>query len=90
MNDDLLADLLAAVEQQLASPQTKYVAQIFDRLCAAGMSPHEAKEEIAVCLGGVMDQMMRTKRGFDEKAYRDALAELPLGEREDATSPDDD
>jgi hypothetical protein len=77
MNDDLLADLLVAVEQQLVAPQTKYVAKTFERLSALGLEPEQAKRQIALCLGEVMDEMMRSRRGFDEKAYRQALDGLP-------------
>lgn len=82
MNDELIPDLIMAVEQQLVSPQTKYVAKTCERLSAAGLTVEQAKEQIALCLGEVMDEMMRTKRGFDEKAYRDALAGLPLAGEE--------
>jgi hypothetical protein len=78
MSDDLLPDLLSAVEQQLVSPQTRYVAKTFDRLLKAGMEETEAKHQIALCLGEEMDRVLRKKRGFDEKAYRAALDELPL------------
>ena len=78
MNDDLLPDLLAAVEQQLVSPQTKYVAKTFERLVKGGLEEQEAKNQIAMCLGGEMDEVLRNKRGFDEKAYRAALDALPL------------
>lgn len=79
MSDDLLPDLLAAVEQQLASPQTKYVAKTLDRLKKAGLDETEAKTQIAIRLGEQMDEMMRTKR-FDETAYREALDALPMEE----------
>ena len=78
MSDDLLPDLLAAVEQQLASPQTKYVAKTLERLKRAGLEENEAKSQIALCLGGEMDRVLRNRRGFDENAYRAALDELPL------------
>jgi len=78
MNDDLLADLLRAVEQQMVSPQTRYVAKTMERLCGLGLSEEEAKEQIAWCLGEVMDAMMRARREFDEKAYREALDRLPV------------
>lgn len=81
MSDDLLPDLLAAVEQQLASPQTKYVAKTLDRLKKAGLDETEAKTQIAIRLGEQMDEMMRTKR-FDETAYREALDALPMAEEE--------
>ncbi|MEO5714547.1 MAG: hypothetical protein ABIT37_13760 [Luteolibacter sp.] len=77
MNDDLLADLLAAVEQQLTSPQTPYVAKTYTRLIKLGMEESEAKSEIAMCLGEEMDNILKTRKGFDEKAYRAALETLP-------------
>lgn len=84
MSDELLPDLLAAVEQQLVSPQTKYVAKTLERLKKAGLEDGEAKNQIALCLGEQMDEMMRTKRGFDEKAYREALDGLPLADDDDS------
>jgi hypothetical protein len=78
MSDELLPDLLAAVEQQLASPQTKYVAKTLERLLKTGMEESEVKQQIAICLGEEMDQVLRKKRGFDERAYRAALEELPF------------
>ena len=80
MSDELLADLLAAVEQQLTSPETRYVAKAFDRLVKGGLDESEAKSQIALCLGEEMDQVLRKRRGFDEKAYRAALGDLPLAE----------
>lgn len=80
MNDDLLPDLIAAVEQQLASPQTPYVAKAFARLVKLGLDEAEAKSQIALCLGEEMDQVLRTRRAFDEKAYRASLDELPFAE----------
>lgn len=82
MNDDLLPDLIAAVEQQLVSPQTPYVAKTFARLLKLGIEETEAKSQIALCLGAEMDQVVRTRRGFDEKAYRARLDELPMREEE--------
>lgn len=83
MSDDLLPDLLAAVEQQLVSPQTKYVAKTYGRLLKAGFGEDAAKRQIALCLGEQMDEMMRAKRGFDENAYREELDELPLSEEDE-------
>lgn len=78
MNDDLLPYLLAAVEQQLESPQTPYVAKTFARLVKLGMEEAEAKTQIALCLGEEMDQVLRKRRAFDEKAYRTSLDGLPM------------
>lgn len=80
MSDELLPDLLAAVEQQLVSPQTKYVAKTYGRLLKAGLGEDAAKRQIALCLGEQMEEMMRKKQGFDENGHREALDELPLTE----------
>lgn len=82
MNDDLLPDLLAAVEQQLTSPQTPYVAETLARLVKFGIGEAEAKTQIALCLGEEMDQLLRKRRGFDEKAYRASLENLPMQDDE--------
>ena len=78
MNDDLLPDLIAAVEQQLTSPQTPYVAKAFARLLQLGLDESEAKSQIAICLGEEMDNILRTRKPFDEKAYRASLDALPM------------
>lgn len=79
--DAFFQDLLAAVEQQLVAPQTRYVAKTFERLTAKGMSISDAKERIAACLGEETDAMYRRKSGFDEKSYREKLAAIDPGER---------
>jgi hypothetical protein len=78
MNDDLLPDLIAAVRQQLTSPQTPYVAKAFARLTKLGIDAAEAESQIALCLGEEMDQVLRKHRGFDEKAYQASLDALPM------------
>ena len=83
MNDDLLPDLIAAVEQQLVSPQTPYVAKAFARLLKLGLDESEAKSQIALCLGEEMDNILRTRKTFDEMAYRASLDTLPLAEEEE-------
>jgi len=75
---ELLPDLLAAIEQQLASPQTPYVRKTLDRLISDGLEESEAKTQIALCLGEEMDQILRKKRPFDEKSYRASLEMLPM------------
>jgi len=79
--DAFFQDLLAAVEQQLAAPQTRYVAKTFERLTVKGMSPEDAKERIAACLGEETDAMYRRKSGFDEKSYREKLEAIDPAER---------
>ena len=83
MSDDLLPDLLAAIEQQLVSPQTKYVAKTLHRLVTAGIGQAEAKQQIALCLGAEMDRVLRQRRGFDESAYQESLDALPLADQQE-------
>jgi hypothetical protein len=80
MNDDLLPDLIAAVEQQLTSPQTPYVAKTFTRLLKLSIEEAEAKSQIALCLGEEMDAILRTRKPFDEKSYRARLDALPMAD----------
>jgi len=80
MNDDLLGELRQAVEQQLVSPQTKYVAKTLERLLKEGVEENEASLQIALCLGQELDASFRKRRAFDEKAYRELLDELPVEE----------
>ncbi|MBK1881627.1 hypothetical protein JIN85_04335 [Luteolibacter pohnpeiensis] len=88
MNDDILPELLLAVEQQLVSPQTPYVAKAFKRLTALGLDENEAKTQIAIALGKEMESVMRKKRSFDESAYRELLDELPFAEEDDEEEDD--
>jgi len=87
MDDDLLTHLLGAIDQQLRSPQTRYVEQTFQRLLKLGIDEAEAKIQIALCLGEEMDQILRSKRPFDEAAYRGHLAKLPFPEEEEPDEP---
>ena len=89
MTDDLLPDLLAAVEQQLASPQTRYVAATLARLENLGVAAAEAKDQIALCLGDAMDHVLRHHRPFDQAAYRAALDALPFPDDEAEDPPGD-
>ncbi len=84
MNDDLLPDLLAAVEQQLVSPQTPYVAKTLARLTQLGLEETDAKTQIALCLGEEMDNLLKSRKPFDEKAYRANLEALPFSDEEAA------
>ncbi|WP_052574007.1 hypothetical protein [Haloferula sp. BvORR071] len=80
-HDAFFQDLLAAVEQQLAAPQTRYVAKTLQRLTAGGMSEQDAKERIAACLGEETDAMYRRKKGFDEKSYQEKLDAIRADEK---------
>jgi len=80
-HDAFFQDLIAAVEQQLAAPQTRYVAKTLERLVAGGMKPEDAKERIAACLGEETDAMWRRKKGFDEASYREKLVAIRADEK---------
>jgi hypothetical protein len=80
MDHDLLPDLLIAIEQQLQSPHTPYVSKTLKRLRETGLEESAAKIQMALCLGEQTDTVLRTKRPFDEKAYRKALDELPMAD----------
>ena len=73
MDDELMADLLAAVGQQLEAPQTAYVKDAFDRLKASGVTGDDAKNRIAEVLGTLTDRMLEEREPFDEEGYREAL-----------------
>jgi Domain of unknown function (DUF1841) len=78
MLDELLPDLIIAVEQQLISPQTPYVKKAFERLCKLGIDPSAAKTQIATCLAEEMNRILESRKPFDEKSYRELLDELPF------------
>jgi hypothetical protein len=82
MNDDLFPDLITAVEQQMASTQTPYVAKAHARLTGLGLESDEAKSQIAVCLGEEMEKILKLHKPFEEVSYRAALDALPLEEEE--------
>lgn len=88
--DDFFNDLLAAVEQQLVAPQTRYVAKTFERLTSRGLSPEDAKERIAACLGEETDAMYRRKTGFDEKSYREKLNAIDPDEKFETACEDEE
>lgn len=75
---ELVPDLLDAVEQQLDSKQTPYVAQVLRRLIKEGLDENEARHQIAYCLGKTMDRMVKSGRDFDERHYQERLDELPM------------
>ena len=80
MDDDLLPDLLLAVEQQLVSPQTPYVAKTLARLVGLGIEESEAKTQIALCLGEEMERILGSRKPFDEKSYCANLDALSVAE----------
>lgn len=77
--DDVLKHLLPAVEQQLTSPDTPYVAEAHRRLCTEheDIDPEEAKAMIAFCLADELEAMELEGRSFDPQRYQLLLSFLP-------------
>ena len=53
-------------------PSRKFAGE----LLKLGIEEAEAKTQIALCLGEEMDKILRTRKPFDEKAYRASLDAL--------------
>jgi hypothetical protein len=75
--DDLVKNLLPAVEQQLESEQTPFVKQTQSRLLKNGEDPEEVKMMIALCLADESNRMFIDQRAFDIVRYQDLLNSLP-------------
>lgn len=75
--DDLVKNLLPAVEQQLESEQTPFVKQALGRLVGEGEDEEEAKMMIALCLADESNRMFIDKREFDLARYQALLKALP-------------
>jgi len=78
--DPIIAELLPAIEEQLASPDTPYVADTFDHLINLpdeDISPEEAKQMIAFCLADEIDTMATEDRPFNPTRYQLLLKLLP-------------
>ena len=71
-------DLITAVEQQLSSPDTPYVARCHERLIAEHNLPsEEAVEMIAHCLADELDTLQSEQRDFNVARYQLLLGLLP-------------
>lgn len=77
--DQFFTELLAAVEQQLESKDTPYVAETLTRLQNEGLEETHAKEAIARCLATITDEVVRTGKPFDQDAYRISLERINPG-----------
>ncbi len=75
--DDLVKNLLPAVEEQLKSDETPYVKETLDRLLKNGEDSDEAKMMIALCLADESNRMFIDRRAFDVARYQGLLKLLP-------------
>ncbi|MBJ07207.1 MAG: hypothetical protein CMO40_08865 [Verrucomicrobiaceae bacterium] len=70
--------LIPAVEQQLASADTPYVMEAYQRLLSeAEVDEREAKEMIALCLADESERLIQENRHFNIARYQSLLALLP-------------
>lgn len=80
--ENLVKNLIPAVEQQLESEQTPFVKEALLRLVKGGEEESEVKMMIALCLADESNRMFIDKRGFDLVRYKsllDSLPDLPEG-----------
>lgn len=75
--ENLVENLIPAVEQQLESGATTYVKATYDRLLKDGEESDEAKMLIALCLADESNRMFIDKRDFDVARYQELLNALP-------------
>ena len=75
--NELIEQLIPAVEEQLQSKDTPFVMKHYKRLIDLGESEHESKKMIALCLLDESNRMFLDKRDFDIKRYQLLLNELP-------------
>ncbi len=71
-------DLITAVQQQLTSRDTPFVADTHQRLISEEtIDANEATEMIAHCLADELDAMSEGQRDFDISRYQLLLSLLP-------------
>ena len=78
MDDPEITALIPAVEQQLTSPETPFVATAYAHLLELDdVDEDEAKYMIAFCLADEIEKVNREERAFDLERYRTLIALLP-------------
>ncbi len=77
--DEALEKLLPAIEEQLASPETPYVRETYERILEEpDIDEEEAKAMLAFCLADEIEAMMTKERPFDSDRYEMLLSLLPV------------
>jgi hypothetical protein len=78
MDDPEIIALLPAVEEQIASPETPFVAEAHQRLLSHDdIDDAEAKYMLAFCLADELEKMSAESRPFDLPRYQLLLSFLP-------------
>ncbi len=76
--DDVIKELIPAIEEQLTSPETLYVKTTYDRLLQEDdIDEDEAKAMMAFCLADEIEVLQREERVFDAQRYETLLNLLP-------------
>ncbi len=78
MDDPDIHALLPAVEEQLASPTTPFVAETLEHLTKDhAIHPDEALYMIAFCLADELERLGKTNTPFNLERYQTLLKLLP-------------
>lgn len=78
MDDPEILALLPAIEEQLSSSQTPFVASAFNSLVNEDeIEAQEAKYMLAFCLADEIEKMNVEERAFNLERYQMLLALLP-------------
>lgn len=76
--NEVVEMLLPAVEQQMSSPETPFVASTFARLIKSDdIDEDEARRMIAFCLADESERMRQESRPFSLERYQQLLDLLP-------------
>ncbi len=77
--DELIADMIPAVREQMTMPDMAYVADCLQRLMEKeGLEEAEAMELMAQALAITVNDMMLTGKAFDAAKYKSLLKSLPM------------
>lgn len=77
--DEAIGHLLPAIEEQLQSPETRYVRETFERLLTEpDIDEEEARAMLAFCLADELEAMTVEERTFDTPRYQMLLNLLPV------------
>ncbi len=78
MDDPTILALLPAIDEQIDSPDTPFVAATLERLTGEQeIEPDEARYMIAFCLADEIERLEKSGTPFDPARYRTLLELLP-------------
>lgn len=78
MDDPEILTLIPAIEEQLHSPDTPFVAEAMETLLTEDdIEDEEAKYMLAFCLADEIEKMNKEERPFNSERYQMLLKLLP-------------